>query len=179
MQQNIYSILLFSLISLGLFYIVSQKIKVYILLFASIIFYAICDIKFLLLILFETLLSWFIGNRIIKTENDGTKYKSKKMLFLGIFIILLFLCIFKYFNFFVDCFHLSFSHILLPLGISYFSFKTISYLADIYLQKRESEKSIINYAVYVMFFPHLICGPIVRSSSMTEKMNEGLCYNDS
>ena len=84
---------------------------------------------------------------------------------------------FKYFNFFVEQFSFSFKSILLPLGISYYSFKAISYLIDIYKQKRSSEPSFTFYALYISFFPHLICGPIVRSETITEPLKKGIAYN--
>ncbi len=165
MQQNVYSILLFSLCSITVFYICPKRFRDKILFVESLIFYAICDWKFVVLILLETSISWLLA-----------KNMSKKRLISGIIIILAFLCIFKYFNFFIYCFNLSFENVLLPLGISYYSFKIISYLADVYLKKREVETSFISYSVYVLFFPHLICGPIVRSTSITEQIKRGLIF---
>lgn len=177
MQQSTYSILLYSVLSLFVFFICPKKIRKYILLFSSCVFYALCDIKFLGLIIIETFVTWIIGNKIISSDKEGVRFKSKKFLIIGILFTLLILFIFKYFNFFIDCFNIRFAHIVLPLGISYFSFKIISYLVDVFTEKNEKETSLINYAIYIMFFPHLICGPIVRASSILNKLKEELVFN--
>lgn len=166
MQQNIYSILLYSLCALIIYYICPKKNRSIILFVESLIFYAICDWKFLVLILAEIVISYFFVKKI-----------NKKKAIICVFIIVIFLCIFKYFNFFIDCFSLSYAHIILPLGISYFSFKIISYILDVYSKKRDFEPSYINYAVYVLFFPQLICGPIVRSTTITEQIKNGLSFD--
>ena len=67
----------------------------------------------------------------------------------------------------------------MPLGISYYTFKIISYLADIYLQKRAPETSFIHYAIYVSFFPQIICGPIARSLEITDTLKKDLIFNKS
>ena len=166
MTQNIYTILLFSLCAIILFYVCPKRYRAVALVAESLVFYAVCDWKFAFLIISETVVSWVLGRK-----------KNKKSILIGILFVLLILAIFKYFNFFIDCFNLSFSHILLPLGISYYSFKIISYLADVYYHKRESEPSLISYSVYILFFPHLICGPIVRSISITERIKAGVIFD--
>ena len=178
MQQNIYTILLFSICSIGIFYICPKKSRSAILFLESILFYIICDYKFVLLILSEIIISWFFGKKIFICRNIiGDNKKGKKLLWCAIIFILLILCFFKYFNFFIDCFNLSSANIILPLGISYYSFKIISYVADIYLNKRGPESSFITYSVYILFFPHLICGPIVRSTSITDRIRDGLDFD--
>lgn len=144
----------------------------------SVVFYAVCDWKFVFLLLVETSISWLLVRKIAALRNSevGNKNVTKKWFLIGIGFVLIVLCVFKYFNFFIDQFNLSFSYIVMPLGISYYSFKIISYLSDVYLEKRNSEPSFIAYAVYVLFFPHLICGPIVRSLSITEKIHNGLDF---
>lgn len=166
MQQNIYYILIFSVIGLIIYYCIPQKIRSHILFLECLIFYAICDYKFLLLLIIEVFISWLLALKI-----------DKKRLCVGIFFTILILFIFKYFNFFINCFNISFNKILLPLGISYYSFKIISYLYDVYSNKRNSEPSFITYSVYVLFFPQLICGPITRSNSITEQIKKGLTFN--
>lgn len=178
MQQNIYTILLFSICTIGVFYICPQKSRPTILFLESMIFYIICDYKFVLLILSETIISWFFGKKIFSCRSTiKDNKKGKKWLWCAIIFILFILCFFKYFNFFIDCFNLSFANIILPIGISYYSFKIISYVVDIYLNRRDPESSFITYSVYILFFPHLICGPIVRSTSITDRIHEGLNFD--
>jgi D-alanyl-lipoteichoic acid acyltransferase DltB (MBOAT superfamily) len=174
MPFSIYLFLVFCFFVLALFYAVPQKARPLILLFSSIAFYALCDIRFLVLLAIEISFTFYLGKKI---ETNLEQNKAKKFLFLGILFVLTILGFFKYFNFFVEQFSFSFKSILLPLGISYYSFKAISYLIDIYKQKRSSEPSFTFYALYISFFPHLICGPIVRSETITEPLKKGIAYN--
>ena len=173
MQSNIYQILLFSLVALVAFYASPKRFRPSVILVESVLFYALCDYKFLALVLAETAGTWLIGKKIVSERS-----KHKKWLICGIVFVLLVLAVFKYFDFFVNRFGISLAHLILPLGISYYSFKCISYIADIYLGKRRAEESFVHYASYVMFFPHLICGPIVRSDTMTVRMKEGLVFDE-
>lgn len=175
MSQNIYSILFFALCSIIVFYICPKRFRRIVVFISSFLFYALCDFKFVFLIFLETLISWILGIRIssLRIKNRTNK---KLFVFTIIFEILI-LCVFKYFNFFINCFDLALTNILLPLGISYYTFRIISYITDIYLNKREAENSFINYSVYVTFFPHMICGPIVRSTTIIDKLYEGISFD--
>lgn len=174
MPFSIYLFLVFCFFVLALFYAFPKKARPLILLFSSIIFYGLCDIRFLVLLAIEISFTFYLGKKI---EANLEQNKAKKFLILGILFVLTILGFFKYFDFFIEQFSLSFKSILLPLGISYYSFKAISYLIDVYKQKRSSEKSFPFYALYISFFPHLICGPIVRSETITEPLKKGIAYN--
>ena len=173
MPFSIYLFLVFCFFVLALFYAFPKKARPLILLFSSIIFYGLCDIRFLVLLAIEISFTFYLGKKI---EANLEQNKAKKFLILGILFVLTILGFFKYFDFFIEQFSLSFKSILLPLGISYYSFKAISYLIDVYKQKRSSEKSFSFYALYISFFPHLICGPIVRSETITEPLKKGIAY---
>ena len=152
----------------GLFY---QNV---ILLCASYFFYGWWDWRFLSLISISIVCDFLIGQKI---HSEGDKYKKKKWLRLSLIINLGMLGIFKYFNFFVDNFIDAFqflgadlSHvslkIILPVGISFYTFQTLSYTIDIYREKIKPSNDLIAFASFVSFFPQLVAGPIERASHL-------------
>jgi len=144
------------------------------LLFSSYYFYSCWSKKFLLLLIFSTLLDYFSGLKM-----SGAKSKREKTFWfwLSIGINLGFLGVFKYYNFFVTSFaeavhELGFQanvqtlHFLLPVGISFYTFHGLSYVIDIYKERIQPEKNFIDYAVFVCFFPLLVAGPIERATHL-------------
>ena len=164
MQSNILLFVLFSIFSAIILNLISVNYKKYALLFLNILFYALCDWKFLLLIVFGIIWSYCIGCFIA----NNTVFR-KIYLWIGIIPIVLILIFFKYYNFFVPSDN-DILKIVMPLGISYYTFKIISYLIDIYQNKMCEDESIIEYAVYVSFFPQIICGPISRSQDIMKQI---------
>lgn len=113
---------------------------------------------------------------ILYWEKIGYSIFYRKLtLFLGMSFILGTLLFFKYYHFFTA--DHSALGLLMFLGISYYTFKIISYLVDIYLGKRTPEGSFINYALYVSFFPQSIFGPIARSTEITDTSKINLHFN--
>lgn len=144
------------------------------LLVASYYFYGSWDWRFLSLIVASTLVDYFCGLKIYNTDNKAAK---RKYLFLSLVTNLGLLGFFKYFNFFAANFydlfsHLGFSvspiflHIILPVGISFYTFQTLSYTIDIYNGKIKPEKNLLDFALFVAFFPQLVAGPIERAKSL-------------
>ena len=144
------------------------------LLIASYIFYGWWDWRFLFLILISSIIDFLSASQI----NKSTTNKSKKY-FLAISIIanISFLLYFKYMNFFIESFIESFKlfggsydfssiNIILPVGISFYTFQTMSYTIDVYNSKIEPTKDIIAFFSYVSFFPQLVAGPIERSYNL-------------
>lgn len=145
---------------------------------ASYVFYAIGDWRFLLLLIFSSVLNYFIGIGIHKFPNHKIK---KLLLFCGLFVGLGGLVIFKYLNFFIISFqdafaliHLNFNFhpikLILPLGISFYTFRTISYLLDIDKGKIEPIKNWVVFFSYVSFFPSLISGPIDKAKTLVPQL---------
>lgn len=144
------------------------------LLIASYFFYACWDWRFLGLILFSTSVDYFIGLRI----HQGKTLLSKRVwLWSSIVLGLGLLCLFKYYNFFAESFvdalallgiqvNYGLIQVILPLGISFYTFHGLSYVIDIYRGKVEPERNFINYAVFVCFFPLLVAGPIERATHL-------------
>ncbi|MCB9202366.1 MAG: MBOAT family protein [Flavobacteriales bacterium] len=141
---------------------------------ASYVFYGWWDSKFLLLILFSTLVDFTIGNLL---RNEERESKRKFLLWVSIIVNLGFLGFFKYYNFFIDNFTQAFTFfggriqtntldIILPVGISFYTFQTLSYTIDVYKKKLESTKDFIAFSAFVSFFPQLVAGPIERATHL-------------
>jgi alginate O-acetyltransferase complex protein AlgI len=142
------------------------------LLLASYFFYSCWDYRFLFLLLFSTLLDYYTGLKMVEDE------KHKKTWFwLSISVNIGFLGIFKYYNFFAQSFAQSLAplgvhidvwtlNVILPVGISFYTFHGLSYVIDIYKSRIQPEKNFIDYAVFVTFFPLLVAGPIERATHL-------------
>ena len=141
---------------------------------ASYIFYGWWDWRFLFLIAFSTLVDYFVGIRMSVVQKKKVR---KLLLFTSIFINLGFLAFFKYYNFFLQNFIDAFSffgfsinhsslNIILPVGISFYTFQTLSYTIDVYKKKLSPTKDVISFAAFVSFFPQLVAGPIERAKNL-------------
>ena len=134
------------------------------LLIASIIFYLYLDAKYFLLLLFEIIVSYLIAKLL-------EKKKSKAYLISGIAVAVFILAFFKYSGFIIRKTSLSLN-ILMPIGVSYYSFKIISYLIDTYKNTIDYKVSFLDYFIYVSFFPEILSGPISRPKEMIEQLNK-------
>ena len=152
-----------------LYYVKSFKIKKRFLLLVSYYFYSYWDWRFLGLIIISTIIDYTIGNLLLNSKS----LKSRKLLVAtSVICNLSILGFFKYYNFFLDSFYLFFSfleqdnsalNIILPVGISFYTFQSLSYTIDIYRKKIKPTKSFFDFALYVSFFPQLVAGPIIRA----------------
>lgn len=144
------------------------------LVFASYFFYGYWDWRFCVLLILLTGAVFIIGVEIDKTNNIKRK---NIFLFIGVIINLGILFFFKYYNFFIDSFQSIFSQfnfkldflhikILLPVGISYFTFQSLAYLIDIYRGNQKAASKIIDFALFIAFFPKVAAGPIERASDL-------------
>jgi len=141
---------------------------------ASYFFYGFWDWRFLSLILFSTIVDYAVGNTLSRTENVK---KRKILLWMSIGVNLGFLGVFKYYNFFAQNFSEAFTFlganwemgyldIILPVGISFYTFQTLSYTIDIYRGKLKPAHDFITFAAFVSFFPQLVAGPIERATNL-------------
>ena len=179
-----------------IFALVYKKIKLrnaYLFL-ASLFFYYKTSGLFIGILIFSTLVDFFIGRTIYKSEYQ---WKRKMLVTISVFINLSVLCYFKYAYFFTDSFNALFhtnlevfnwlahwgngfanqnyftvDKIILPVGISFYTFQTISYSVDIYRKKTVPLKSILDFGFYVSFFPQLVAGPIVRAESFVPQIEK-------
>ena len=144
------------------------------LLVASYVFYAAWDWRFTGLLLISTLTDYTIGRSLGTAEKDTTR---KRLLVASLIVNLTVLGFFKYFNFFADSLLSTLSlagiepsiftlKIILPVGISFYTFQTVAYTIDVYRRRIEPEKDLIDYGLYVAFFPQLVAGPIERASRL-------------
>ena len=144
------------------------------LLISSYIFYGWWDWRFLSLIIFSSFIDYFVGLKLLKEKKQN---KRKLLLLTSIFVNLGFLVYFKYYNFFVDSFVEAFTlfgkqldinslNIILPVGISFYTFQTLSYSIDVYKKKLKPTKDIISFFAFVSFFPQLVAGPIERATNL-------------
>ena len=152
------------------YFVVPKKFRNIILLMFSVLFYFYGEPKYMLLMLIEVLISYVVGLLI-------DKYKSKNILIIGIFIHVLLFGIFKYFNFVIinvnNLFHsnLNLLNVVLPIGISFYTFQIISYEIDVYNKKVNVQSNILKYFLYVFLFPQLIAGPIVRYQDVNNEID--------
>ena len=152
----------------------SLKIQNLLLLAASFYFYSCWDWRFVFLLLFSIVLDYFSG---IKMENSKNDNERKFWLWLSIGINLGFLGFFKYYNFFAESFAEMLQNfglqvnpwtlkVILPVGISFYTFHGLSYVLDIYFKRIKAERNFVEYAVFVSFFPLLVAGPIERATHL-------------
>ena len=142
--------------------------------FVSYIFYGWWDWRFLFLIVFSTVQDFAVSYWMSKEENER---KRKLLLVVSVITNLGFLGFFKYYNFFVENFIAAFTffgvrpnihtmNILLPVGISFYTFQTLSYTIDVYRKNLEATKDFIAFSAFVSFFPQLVAGPIERATHL-------------
>jgi alginate O-acetyltransferase complex protein AlgI len=174
-------IFFFTLVILFLLIIKQRYYQHLFLLGVSYFFYIYSGGELVVILLFVTLLTFYCGNAIGSADGLLWKISWKKIyLFLGTLIPLLILGYFKYFHFFLlnieNVTRLSFSwyEIILPLGISFYTFHGLSYIFDIYLQKLKPSDSLLEYVLYIAFFPQLIAGPIVRAREFLPQMKHSI-----
>ena len=141
---------------------------------ASYFFYGWWDWRFLSLIVFSTVVDYTVGQQLRRSDNQR---KRKLLLWTSIAVNLGFLGFFKYYNFFLENFIRGFSlfgqdiqantlHIILPVGISFYTFQTMSYTIDVYRRKLEPTNDFIAFSAFVSFFPQLVAGPIERATHL-------------
>ncbi|TDO83775.1 D-alanyl-lipoteichoic acid acyltransferase DltB (MBOAT superfamily) [Flavobacterium chryseum] len=158
----------------------SLKFQNILLLIASYFFYSCWDWRFLFLLVFSTLLDYYTG---IKMSEAKSQTNKKFWFWLSIAVNLGFLGVFKYYNFFASSFanaisNLGFStspwflNVILPVGISFYTFHGLSYVIDIYKDRIKPEKNFVDYSVFVSFFPLLVAGPIERATHLLPQIKK-------
>ncbi len=160
----------------------NQKYQNILIIIASYLFYGWWDWRFLLLILLSTMVDYYVGQRIY-SHQDKQK-KARYWLWASMAFNLGLLGVFKYYNFFIDSFVDMVSQagyqmrsvwtlqIILPVGISFYTFQTMSYSFDIYYKKLEPTRNLISFIAFVSFFPQLVAGPIERASNLLSQIDK-------
>lgn len=168
-----------------LYFLLPHKFRWIFLLGASYYFYMCWKAEYVILILASTMVDFFAG---IKMEESKTRKQKKLFLLLSLCSNLGLLFTFKYFNFFSDSIQMGLEHfnlfvdspsfrLLLPVGISFYTFQTLSYSIDVFKGKKKAERHLGYFAVYVSFFPQLVAGPIERSTRLLPQFFERHEFN--
>lgn len=163
-------------ITLIIYYLSPRKFRNFILFVASLIFYAWGEPVYILIMLFSTVFDYVNGLLIDKFQKEKKNRYAKIVLIVSVVGNLSILGFFKYSNFLItnlnSLFHfdLSFLSIALPIGISFYTFQTMSYTIDVYKKNVEAQKNLISFATYVTLFPQLIAGPIVKYRDVSESL---------
>ncbi len=186
MQFNSLVYLIFLVVFCFAYFQLRGKWRIYFCLLSSYFFYAWWDWRFLGLILTSTLIDYGIGLKIQGEENPGTR---KRFLWTSILVNLSILGFFKYFDFFTESLQSAFSvfgvqlsqptlTIILPIGISFYTFQSMSYTIDVYRKKISAESDFIYFATYIAFFPQLVAGPILRSKEFIPQLKVHHTFNN-
>jgi D-alanyl-lipoteichoic acid acyltransferase DltB (MBOAT superfamily) len=175
---NSLEFLIFLPIVLAIYYSLGHRRQNAFLVLASCFFYASWDWRFLFPLLFSTTIDYFCAARISALIDQNAPLDlRKKYLYISLITNLGLLAFFKYFNFFVDSFHDLFMlfgtdlskpalRVILPIGISFYTFQALSYTIDVYRGKLHATRSFWDFFLAVLFFPHLVAGPIQRASNL-------------
>ncbi|MCB5559149.1 MBOAT family O-acyltransferase [Anaerosalibacter bizertensis] len=153
-----------------------RKFKNIVLLIFSLFFYAYGEPKYLFVMLFSIIVNYILGLFVDKYRKDNTK--AKLILALAVIINISIIGYYKYSNFLLENINAVFKtsiiikDIVMPIGISFFTFQGLSYVIDIYRQNGKVQKNPLNVALYISFFPQLIAGPIVRYETVSEQIDE-------
>ena len=161
-------------ISLLIYYIVPKSFKNLVLLIISLIFYAWGEPIYVLLMMGTIVIDYTMALFIDKNKNN--KLKRKVLFIFTVSVNILILSFFKYYGFIVDNINIIFNldieivKLALPIGISFYTFQTLSYIVDVYLEKVKVQKNLVSFALYVTMFPQLVAGPIVKYSDIEEQL---------
>lgn len=177
--NSMHFLIFYPLILIVYFLLPSVRTRNVLLLLASYYFYALYKVEYLSLIFLSTIVDYFAGIFMSRTDNLR---KRKLLIFISLFINLGALFFFKYFNFFsgnvnflLSSLGIAYSlprySILLPVGISFYTFQTLSYTIDVYRGDLKAEKDFLTFALYVTFFPQLVAGPIERATNLIKQFH--------
>lgn len=176
--SSIIFIFTFLPIILGIYYICPKKFRNFILLIGSLVFYAWGEPIYIFLMIFTTIFNYLMALCI----NVRKEKEKKTFLIITIVVDLLILGYFKYYGFLIEIINSVFSlsikytKLSLPIGISFYTFQTLSYVIDVYLKKVKVQKNLIDFGAYITMFPQLVAGPIVKYSDVEKQLknrNEG------
>jgi len=159
------------------------RIRNIFLLCASYYFYAFLKWEFVLLLLLTTLINFFCTSQLVKARHNGNKKKIKAWKWIAFISSLGILCYFKYTNFFIDSINealillgispkLELLQIILPIGISFFTFQALTYTLDVYNGKMEARKNFVDVALFISFFPTILSGPIEKARKFLPQIEE-------
>lgn len=163
-------------VTLLVYYLVPGRLKNIVLLLASLVFYAWGEPVYVILMVLSILFNYVSGIDI--ERNLENPFKAKQSLVIAVAVNLLILGFFKYYGFLIESLNavlpveLPYKELALPIGISFYTFQTLSYIIDVYRGKVQVQKNLISFGVYVTMFPQLIAGPIVKYSDVEMQLRD-------
>ena len=164
--SSIHFLFVFLPITMLVYYLVPYKLKNFVMLIASLLFYAWGEPVYVILMILSILFNYVMGKDI--SERQDNLDKKKQSLIFAVVVNLLILGFFKYYGFLMDTinaifpFKITYRQLPLPVGISFYTFQALSYVVDVYKGEVKSQKNLLQFALYIAMFPQLIAGPIVR-----------------
>ena len=172
--SSIVFLYIFLPIMLLIYFVVPRKLKNAVMILASLVFFAWGEIRYIFIMLILAVMDFFCGKGINK--NEGNKAKRRLYLWIDIGVNLLILFFFKYADFIITNINsvlntqIPLLNIPLPIGVSFNTFQSLSYIIDVYRGTVKCEKSFYNYLTYTTLFPQIIAGPIVRYETVDEEL---------
>ena len=176
--SSIFFIFTFLPLTLLVYYLVPFKAKNLVLLIVSLVFYAWGEPVYVILMIFSILINYVSGLEIEAYQESGEEKKAKYAFIVTLVVNLLVLGFYKYYGFLLSNlnailpFKIPYKELALPIGISFYTFQTLSYVIDVYKGKLNAQKNPITFGAYVTMFPQLIAGPIVRYSDVEKQLSE-------
>ena len=174
--SSITFLFIFLPLTLLLYYLVPVRMKNYVMLAASLIFYAWGEPVYIILMILSIILNYFCGQDIYEKRDNARAMKMSLMF--GVVMNLLILGFFKYYGLLMDTINailpidIPYRMLALPIGISFYTFQAMSYLIDVYRKEVKPQENILYFALYISMFPQLIAGPIVRYIDIEEQLKE-------
>lgn len=176
--SSIFFIFTFLPLTLLIYYLVPFKAKNLVLLIVSLVFYAWGEPVYVILMIFSILINYVSGLEIEAYQENGEEKKAKYAFIVTLVVNLLVLGFYKYYGFLISNlnailpFKIPYKELALPIGISFYTFQTLSYVIDVYKGKLNAQKNLITFGAYVTMFPQLIAGPIVRYSDVEKQLSK-------
>jgi alginate O-acetyltransferase complex protein AlgI len=188
MLFNSWHYLLFFPLVVLVYYVLPHRLRLPLLLLSSYYFYMAWKPVYVLLIVLSTWIDYWCGLQI--ANNEGNQALRKRWMWASVVSNLSILIYFKYFSFFADTaqsaflllgyeFTFSVQEVLLPMGISFYTFQSMSYVLDVYQRKTSVEKSLAWFSLYVVFFPQLVAGPIERAGHLLNELKKKITFDSS
>ena len=176
----------FAPIVISLYFVLGSRLRWLLLLISSYLFYVIGNGVYVIILIFSTITDYWISHHLVKVEHPTYR---KLLVLLSLFLNLGVLFYFKYANFFIsevntwaNTLNLDISlptlNIILPIGISFYTFQALSYTIDVYRHKIEPEPHLGIFATFIVFFPQLVAGPIERASNLLPQLHQVFDYNE-
>ena len=177
-------LLAFLPLTLGIYYLAPKRAKNAVLFLASLVFYAWGEPIYILIMLFSTVFDYCNGLALERLEKKNNQNGRRAVLILSVVVNIGLLCFFKYSDFLIETVNsvgglkLRVMGIALPIGISFYTFQTLSYTIDVFRKKVKAQHKIINFGMYICMFPQLIAGPIVRYADIEHQLDINQRKND-